>query len=98
MDMAYEEGRRWISSQCDYVLGRATNLGRWFRRVSVQMPFCHNSNHRALLAEICAGGGKEMKKYQKAHQCFPFRIPQGPPTVLVGKYEEIRIDVIPPPP
>jgi hypothetical protein len=28
-------GRRWVSSQCDYVLGRATNLGQWFWHVSV---------------------------------------------------------------
>ncbi len=48
--------RCWISSQCDYILGRATDLGRWFWRVSVQMPFCNNSNHRAIVAEICAGG------------------------------------------
>jgi hypothetical protein len=32
-------GRRWISSQCDYVLGRVTDLGRWFRRVRVRQPF-----------------------------------------------------------
>ena len=89
-------GRCWISSQCDYVLGRATDLGRWFWRVSVRMPFCHNSDHRALVAEIRAGGGEEMKKYQKAHQRFPLWIPRGPRTELVGKYKELCLDVTPP--
>ena len=28
-------GRHWISSQCDYILGRATNLGQLFWRISV---------------------------------------------------------------
>ncbi len=36
-------GRRWVSSQCDYILGRATDLGRWIWRVSVRTPFCHDS-------------------------------------------------------
>ncbi len=27
--------RWWVSSQCDYILGRETNLGRWFWRISV---------------------------------------------------------------
>jgi hypothetical protein len=59
--------RRWVSSQCDYILGRATDLGRWIRRVSVRMPFCHDSNHRAIVAKIRAGGGREMKRYRKKY-------------------------------
>jgi hypothetical protein len=58
-------GRRWVSSQCDYVLGRATDLGRWIWRVSVQMPYCHDSDHRAIVAEIRTGGGREMATYQR---------------------------------
>ena len=49
-------GRRWVSSKCDYILGRATNLGQ-FMCISVRLPFCHDSNHCALVAKICAGGG-----------------------------------------
>jgi hypothetical protein len=41
--------RRWVSSQCDYFLGRATDLER-FWGVSIRMPFCHDSNHPALVA------------------------------------------------
>jgi hypothetical protein len=90
-------GRRLVSSQCDYVLGRATNLGRWIRRVSVQTPYCHDFDHRAIVAEICAGGGREMATYRKRCRCFPLKIPQGPRAELVSKYEELRLDVIPPP-
>jgi hypothetical protein len=53
-------GRRWVSSQCDYILGRATNL-RQFWRISVQMPFCHHSDHHTLVAKIPAGRGEEIK-------------------------------------
>ena len=53
-------GRHWISSWCDYVLGRATNLGQWCWRISVQMPFCHNSDHCTLVAENrAAEGGRQ---------------------------------------
>ena len=90
-------GRRWVSSQCDYVLGRATNLGQWIRHVSVRTPYCHDSNHRTIVAEICAGGGREMATYQKRCRCFPLKIPRGHRAELVSKYKELRLDVIPPP-
>ena len=67
--------RRWVSSQCDYNLGRATDLGR-FWRISVQLPFCPDSDHRALVAKIVQGG-MEMKKYRKRYRRFPLRVPQG---------------------
>ena len=50
-----------------------------------------------LLLKFVQGGGGEMKRYQKAHQRFPLQIPQGPRTELVGKYKELRLDVIHPP-
>jgi hypothetical protein len=90
-------GRRWASSQCDYVLGRATNLGQWIWRVSVRTPFCHDSDHRAIVAEIRAGGGRAMAKYRKQCHCFPLKIPWGPRAELVNKYKELHLDVIPPP-
>ncbi len=90
-------GRQWVSSQCDYILGRGTNLGQWIWRVSIRMPYCHDSNHRAIVAEICAGGGREMATYQKRCRCFPLKIPRGPCAELVSKYKELRLDVIPPP-
>ncbi len=78
-------GRGWVSSQCDYVLGRATDLGRWIWRVSIRKPYCHDSNHRAIVAEICAGGGREMATYQKRCHCFPLKIPRVPCAELVSK-------------
>ncbi len=90
-------GRWWVSSQCDYILGRATNLGRWIWCVSVRTPYCHDSNHRAIVTEICAGGGREMATYQKRCHCSPLKIPWGPRTELMSKYEELHLDVIPPP-
>jgi hypothetical protein len=59
-------GGQWVSSQCDYFLGRATDLGR-FQHVSVQLLFCHDSDHCALVAKIRAGGGEEMKKYRQRY-------------------------------
>ena len=38
-----------------------------------------------------------MAAYRKRHRCFPLKIPRGPRTERVGAYEELRLDVIPPP-
>ena len=38
-----------------------------------------------------------MKKYRQRYQRFPLRIHRGPHTELVGAYEELRLDIIPPP-
>jgi hypothetical protein len=47
----------WISSQCEYFLGRETDRRR-FRRMSVRMPRYY-SDHQALVAVIYAEGGGE---------------------------------------
>ena len=47
---------KWISSQCDYFLGRETNLKR-FQCSCIQMP-CYHSTHRALVAVIYTEGGR----------------------------------------
>ncbi len=49
----------------------------------------------ALIAEICTGGGREMARYWKQYRQFPFKIPRGPRTELVGKYKELRLHVTP---
>ncbi len=38
-----------------------------------------------------------MVKYQKRYHRFPLKIPWGPRTELVSKYEELRLDITPPP-
>jgi hypothetical protein len=51
-------GRRWVSSQCDYILGRATNQGR-FWRVSIRMPFAMTLTITLLLPKFAQGGGRK---------------------------------------
>ncbi len=87
---------RWISSQCDYFLGRETDRRR-FRRVSIWMPRYY-SNHQALVAVIYAEGEGEMKRYQKRMQQFPISLPRGPRTQLDAAYEELQQDVVRPSP
>jgi exonuclease III len=87
---------RWISSQCDYFLGRETNRRR-FWRVSVRMPRYH-SNHHALVAVIYAEGGEELKRYHRRMQRFPLSLPRGPRTQLDAGYEELLQHVVYPPP
>jgi hypothetical protein len=38
-----------------------------------------------------------MATYQKRCHRFPLKIPRGPGAELMSKYEELRLDVIPPP-
>jgi hypothetical protein len=87
---------RWISSQCDYFLGRETDRRR-FRRMSIRMP-CYHSNHHALVAVIYAEGGEELKQYRHRTQRFPLSLPHGPWTQLHAGYEELLQHVVCPPP
>jgi hypothetical protein len=87
---------RWISSQCDYFLGRETNHRR-FQRVSVRMPRYH-SDHRALVAVIYAEGGGGLKGYRRQMQRFPLSLPCGPQTQLDAGYEELLQHMVCPPP
>jgi hypothetical protein len=38
-----------------------------------------------------------MKKYRRRYRRFPVHVPSEPHTELVGAYEELCLDVIPPP-
>jgi hypothetical protein len=87
---------RWISSQCDYFLGRETDRRR-FWCISVRMP-CYHSDHRALVAVIYAEGGEELKRYRRRTQRFPLSLPRGPRTQLDAGYEELLQHVVQPPP
>ena len=87
---------RWISSQCDYFLGRETDRRR-FQCISVQMP-CYHSNYRALVAVIYAEGGGELKRDRRRVQLFPISLPRGPQTQLDAGYEELLQHVVCPPP
>jgi hypothetical protein len=55
-------GRRWISSQCDYLLSwRADH--RKFCRIPLQTPFNHDSDHHAIITRIRVGSATKMATY-----------------------------------
>jgi hypothetical protein len=62
VDVADEEGGRWISFQCNYFFGQETDRQR-FQRISVWMP-CYYFNHCTLVAVIYEGGEGELKQYR----------------------------------
>jgi hypothetical protein len=50
-------GGRWVSSQCEYFLGREIDCTR-FCNISLQMPSHHDSDHCAIAAKIYSGAEK----------------------------------------
>ena len=89
-------GRRWVSSQCDYVLGRATDRRR-YRSVRLRTPRHHDSDHRAIITNIRAGSATRMAAYQKRIAKFPLKLPSGPQDKLCTLYEGLRLNVVAPP-
>jgi hypothetical protein len=53
-------GGRWVSSQCDYFLGREIERGR-FCSIGLRIPSHHDSDHCAIVAKIYSGSEKQMK-------------------------------------
>ena len=80
-------GRRWVTSQCDYFLGRATNR-RKFPSVRLCIPYNHNSDHCAIIAKICAGSVTKMTTYCKQMARFPIALPPGPQDELTTLFDE----------
>ena len=89
-------GGRWVSSQCDYFLGREIDRRR-FCSIGLWMPSHHDSDHRAIVAKIYSGSEKRMKAYQRRRHHFPTKLPRGPQGELETLFEELRLDVAPPP-
>ncbi len=48
------QGGRWVSSQCDYFLGREIDRRR-FCSIGLWIPSHHDSDHRAIVAKIYSG-------------------------------------------
>ena len=71
-------GRRWVSSQCDYVLGRATDHGK-YRSVRLRTPRHHDSDHRAIITNIRVGSATRMAAYRKWMAKFPLKLPSVAP-------------------
>ena len=89
-------GRRWITSQCDYFLGRRTDRKK-FRGVCLRTPYHHNSDHCAIITKICVGSAMKMAAYRKQMAKFPIKLPLGPQTELCSLFEELRLNVMVPP-
>jgi hypothetical protein len=79
-------GRRWISSQCDYFLGRATNCRKYYS-IWLRIPNHHNSDHRAIVANIRMGSVTKMAAYRKRMAKFPIKLPGGPQDELCTLFE-----------
>jgi hypothetical protein len=89
-------GGSWVSSQCNYFLGREIDHRR-FCSVALRMPCPHDSDHRAVVAKIYSGAEKKLKAYRECFSKFPIRLPQGPQGELETMFEELRLDIAPPP-
>jgi hypothetical protein len=89
-------GSRWVTSQCDYFLDRATDH-RKFCSVCLRHPFNHISDHRAIITKICVGSSTKMTAYRKRMAKIPIKLPQGPLDELTTRFEELRLDVVAPP-
>jgi hypothetical protein len=89
-------GRRWVTSQCDYFLGRATDR-RKLCSVCLRTPYNHVSDNQAIITTICAGNAAKMTAYWKRLEKFPVKLPRGPQDELTTLFEELRLDVVAPP-
>ena len=90
------QGRRWISSQCDYFLGWATNC-RKYCSVQLCIPNCHDSDHHSIVTNICVGSKTKMAAYRKRRAKFPIKLPRGPLDELCSLYEKLQPNVMAPP-
>ncbi len=88
-------GSRWVTSQCEYFLGRATNH-RKFCSVCLHTPYNHNSDHQAILTKICVGSATKITAYWKRLAKFPVKLPQGPQDKLTTLFVELCLDVAAP--
>eukprot|EP00957_Ditylum_brightwellii_P013152 993245-Ditylum_brightwellii.AAC.1 len=88
---------RWISSKPDYFLAQEKDRRR-LRRVAVRFPRHHDSDHRAIVAQIYGGVLKRMKRYWQQHHRFLIRLPQfGPRTEAESTFEGLKAAVEKPP-
>ena len=78
-------------------MARATARRR-FRRVRLVNPRYHDSDHRAIVAQIYSGCGRDMQQYRCNRQHFPITLPRnGPRTELESLFEELQSDCEAPP-
>jgi len=84
-------GRRWYQSQPDYIMARGVNTTA-FRSVDFLRPRFHDTDHRAVVANISRGRKGRIKKFRWSHQTFPLKLAplgeQDGVTRLFGKLRE----------
>jgi hypothetical protein len=85
-------GRRWISSQCDYFLGRATNRTRYCS-ICLCTSNCHDLDYCAIITKICKGSEKRMSAYCKQMEKILIKLPWGPQEELCTLFEKLHLDV-----
>jgi len=84
-------GGRWYHSQPDYIMAREVDM-KAFRSVGFCQPRFHDSDHRAVVANISRGRKGRLKKYRRSRQKFPLQLAplgeQDGVTRLFGKLKE----------
>jgi hypothetical protein len=66
-------GGRWYHSQPDYIMARGVDMTA-FRSVGFRQPRFHDSDHRAVVANISRGRKGRIKKYRRSRQTFPLQL------------------------
>jgi hypothetical protein len=66
-------GGRWYHSQPDYIMARGVDT-KAFRSVGFRQPRFHDSDHRAVVANISRGRKGRIKKYRRSRQKFPLQL------------------------
>jgi hypothetical protein len=84
-------GGRWYHSQPDYVMAREVDT-KAFWSVGFRQPRFHDSDHRAVVANIMRGRKGRLKKYRRSRQKFPLQLAplgeQDEVTRLFGRLKE----------
>jgi hypothetical protein len=89
-------GRRWVTSQCDYFLGQATNRSKYCS-IRLCTPYNHVSDHQLIITTIRAGNAAKMTAYRERLAKFPVKLPWGPQDELTTLFKVLHLDVVAPP-
>ena len=61
------------------------------RGAGLRMPRHYDSDHRAIVVKLRAGGIKRLRGYRRKHGRFPIRLPRyGPRTEMEASFEELK--------
>jgi hypothetical protein len=83
--------------QPDYFMARAGDK-RHFRRVGFKSPRHHDSDHRAVVAQVRMGRTQALLKYWKEYRRSPLQLQTGPQDELETVFEGLKATCKLPPP